>query len=70
MNSAPPRRGRRRAAVIFLSLIAIAGLVALFPALRASATDPQSETRPGGRETMVTVVRRDFVRAVRLSGLA
>jgi HlyD family secretion protein len=59
---------RRPAGSAGLAASVIAGVLCL-TGCRATPVDAQARaTEPGGRQTSVTVARRDFVRSVRLSG--
>ena len=64
------RRGRPRAAVASFCLTSTLSVALLASSgCRAASVDAQSRTaESGGRQTSVTVARRDFVRSVRLSG--
>jgi len=69
MDTSQPRRARKRAAVIAVLLFGIGILGALFVSNRRVGADPETPQASGGRQqTSFTVTRRDFVRAVRLSG--
>ena len=59
---------RRPAGAAGLAASVIAGVLCL-PGCRGTSVDAQARTaESGGRQTSVTVARRDFVRSVRLSG--
>ena len=64
------RRGRPRAAVASFCLTSTLSVALLASSgCRAASVDAQARTaESGGRQTSVTVARRDFVRSVRLSG--
>ncbi|HEU4927732.1 MAG TPA: hypothetical protein VFT24_11810, partial [Vicinamibacterales bacterium] len=59
---------RKPAGAASLAASVVAGVLCL-PGCRATSVDAQARTaESGGRQTSVTVTRRDFVRSVRLSG--
>ena len=69
MHPTQPAPKRKRAALAVVCLFGI-GTVAAFVTFGRLSAEPSAARAGGsnGREATVTVTRRDFVRAVRLSG--
>jgi HlyD family secretion protein len=68
MDQPQNRRRRSRAVALVLFLFGIGTIGTLFLGGRGLSADPSKQGGAGRRNTTFTVARRDFVRALRLSG--